>query len=184
MSDARYNTAVAEVVRNFLEEEEWNFDFDEERGIFRFGLRLKCKLSKLKYVVDVRRNEMLVYGYIPISGDPDDTETMNVLSEYITRVNYALRNGNFEMDYFNGEIRYKSFVDLADTMPGQRVIRNSIWITAMLVEKYGDGFGDIIFGNATARAACAKYDEYCSVPDAAAERLLEDIFGNGEGDEE
>src|SRR5688500_12466181 len=41
-------------------------------------------------------------------------EKQREVMEYLTRANYGLSIGNFEMDLRDGEIRYKSSVDMAD----------------------------------------------------------------------
>ena len=37
----QYSDEIAEVVKKFLEEDEWNYSFDDETGLFRFDLRIR-----------------------------------------------------------------------------------------------------------------------------------------------
>lgn len=44
MKERAYSMNIANAVTEFLNEDDWHFSFDENRGIFRFGLGLKGKL--------------------------------------------------------------------------------------------------------------------------------------------
>ena len=44
-----YSDEIAEVVKKFLEEDEWNYSFDDETGLFRFDLRIRSKIQKINY---------------------------------------------------------------------------------------------------------------------------------------
>ena len=57
-----YSIEIANIVKQFLTEDSWNFSFDEEHGIFKFGLRIKGKIHSLKYFISIRTNEIIVYG--------------------------------------------------------------------------------------------------------------------------
>ena len=56
-------------------------------------------------MIRVDLEEFLFYAVAPIK-TPD--EVRPAVSEYVTRANYGLRIGNFELDYGDGEVRYKS----------------------------------------------------------------------------
>ena len=40
------------------------------------GLKVKCKLRAIRYLIDVREEEILVYGLCPVSAESSDTEMM------------------------------------------------------------------------------------------------------------
>jgi hypothetical protein len=68
------------------------------------------------------------------------------MAEFITRANYGLLNGNFEMDFRDGEIRYKTFVNCDETDPGTQTIKDSIYIPAAMFNRYGEGIVSVLFG--------------------------------------
>ena len=185
MTRYRYNAEIAARINEYLNDEDWKFSFDEEGAMFKFGLRLRGKLSKLNYIVDVKQKEFVVYGILPIASDEDDPEMMAAVSEYVNRANYGLKNGCFELDFDDGEIRYKSYVDCEGQLPSRDVINNSILCIAAMVERYGKGFGEVIFCGVSAKDALEK----CEHPvhrSAGSDGVdaAEDLFGNGEGGEE
>lgn len=55
MKKYNYSNEIANVVKQFLTDDDWHYSFDEERGIFDFGLRVRSKIQKIKYLIDCKR---------------------------------------------------------------------------------------------------------------------------------
>ena len=153
-----YSMKIANVIKGFLENDDWHYSFDEKRGMFRFGLNLKSKLKNIKYFIDVKEDEFICYAISPIGADADDGNMMASLAEFICRANYGLKNGNFELDFSDGEIRYKSFVDCDEVMPSEKVVHNVIYCTATMFDRYAPGILGIIFNDMSAKDAIEKIE--------------------------
>lgn len=159
MKNRTYSKSIADAINSFLTEDDWHFSFDDQRGLFKFGLNLKGRIKNVRYIVDIKDDEYVVYAISPIGADEDDEKMMAIMAEFICRANYGLKNGNFELDMRDGEIRYKSFVDCEGLTPTTEMVRNSIHCPAAMFDRYGDGIVDIIFGNSTAKEAVAKCEK-------------------------
>lgn len=159
MSKSGYSNELVNLVKQFLIEDDWHFFFDEDEGIFDFGLKIKNKIQKINYIVDVREDEILVYGMCPICADCNDANMMAQMAEFLCRANYRLENGCFEFDYRDGEIRFRSFIDCDGSMPSSKVIKNSIYCTAVMYERYAAGIVGIIFSGYTAKEAIAQCEK-------------------------
>ena len=156
MHKYEYSNELANLVKKFLVDDDWHFSFDENIGVFDFGLRVKSKIQKINYIVDVHEDEIVVYGMCPIGADYTDSNMMAQMAEFLCRANYGLKNGCFELDFRDGEIRYKSFIDCEDVMPSTEVIKNSIHCIAVMFKRYAPGITDIIFASCTAKEAIGK----------------------------
>lgn len=154
-----YSKNIASLVNAFLTEDDWHFSFDEQRGLFKFVVGMKGKLKKLNYIVDVKQNEFVVYAISPIGADADDECTMSRMADFVCRANYGLKNGNFELDMRDGEIRYKCFVDCDGINPSTEMIKTSIYCPAAMFEKYGEGIVGIIMNDDTAKEAISKCEK-------------------------
>lgn len=71
------------------------------------------------------------------------------VAEYITRANYGLRIGNFEMDYGDGEVRYKSSLDFEGVTLTPTLIRNTIYPAVTTMDRYLPGLMKVIYGGRT-----------------------------------
>ena len=151
-----FSQEIVDAIRYFLVDDDWNFEFDDEKGIFRFGVNLDSKLKNVRYFVPVRGDGYTVYAISPINADNEDKDVMREMNEFINRANYGLRNGNFELDVRDGEIRYKIYVDCDNQLPSKEIIRSSIVIPSVMFERYSPGLLDVMFRGSSAEEAIAK----------------------------
>jgi len=138
-----YSVEIANAIKKFLIEDDWNYSFDEEKGTFSMGVNLKCKLGDTKIVVRVGNDYFYSLAYIKLNANED---VRSDVAEFITRANYGRRNGNFEMDFNDGELRYKSFNNCDGIVPSAEIIKDSLIIPALMIDRYGDGLVSVLFG--------------------------------------
>lgn len=158
-----YSTEISNAINSYLKQDDWHFSFDEENGLFRFGLSLSSKIKKINYIVDVKEDGYIVYAIAPIGADEEDKKMMATMAEFVCRVNYGLKNGNFELDMRDGEVRFKCFVDCESITPSKDMVQNSIHCPAIMFKRYGSGIVDIIFGNATATEAVNRCEKAAEI---------------------
>lgn len=159
MKEKTYSMSIANAVTDFLTEDDWHFSFDEDLGIFRFDLSLKGKLKKVNYIVDIKDDEYLVYVISPIGADENDPNMMANMAEFICRANYGLKMGNFEVDFDDGEIRFKVHVLCKGITPTAAMIKKSIYCPATMFDHYGSGIVDIIFNDVSGKTAVEKCEK-------------------------
>lgn len=103
--------------------------------------------------IDPEWQQFVFYVLIPIKV----TEDLRLaIAEYLTRVNYGLRIGNFEMDYEDGELRYKSAVSFKNEQLTQNWIENAVLPAISTVDRYSPGFVKMIRSGKTAAEAFAE----------------------------
>lgn len=151
-----YSEDIVSEIRGFLLDDDWNFDFDDEKGVFKFGVNIDGKMKHVNYFVSVHDDSYTVYAMSPVSADSDDPLSMAEVAKFVCGANYGLRNGNFELDMRDGEIRYKVYVDCDNLLPSREVVRSSIIVPAMMFERYAPGILDVIFKGTSAADAIAK----------------------------
>ena len=88
--------------------------------------------------------QFIFYSVSPFNVPPDKRPA---LAEYITRANYGLIIGNFELDIEDGELRYKTSLDVetADLTPG--LIRPLVYANVITLDRYLPGALAILYGN-------------------------------------
>lgn len=159
-----YSKTIANSVGTFLKEDNWRHDFDEENGIFNTSIQLGCKIKTVRYIIDIRQNDYIVYVYSPIGPNSNDKEAMLRAAEFLTRANYSLVLGNFEIDMRDGEIRYKVCVLCDGDTLSQRVIRRSMYVPAVMLERYGNGLLNVLYSDISPQKA---YEQCENNPDDA-----------------
>lgn len=146
-----YSAEITAAIQSFLEEDDWKFLFDEEKGLFELLVGTHQKIGDLAIVIDVKKDEYLVYTLCQIK--PESEETKAEMMDFLIGVNYGLKNGNFELDRKTGEFRYKTYVSCDHQIPGSKIIRNSIRCALAMYTHYGPGIVEICDGLSTSRQA-------------------------------
>jgi hypothetical protein len=83
----------------------------------------------------VESQRFVFYLNLGLAALPEQRDT---IARFITRANWGLTIGNFEMDYQDGHIRFKTSVDFEDSELNEALIRNSILSAMTAMEAYGD----------------------------------------------
>ncbi len=146
---------IVDAVRDWLDDDDWHYDYDAERHVIRTGVSLDCKLRSARVFIPIREDCSYIVNIVsPINGDPKDIGEM---LKYLTMANYGLTNGNFELDMRDGEIRYKTYVNCKDleSLPAQ-IIKDSILFGWVMVERYGNGIAALAMGFSDAETEIKK----------------------------
>jgi hypothetical protein len=78
---------------------------------------------------------------------------MAEIAEFINRANYGMIIGNFEIDYADGEIRYKTSVDVEDVELTDPLLRHLIYANVLTIDKYFPGLMRVLYADVTAEDA-------------------------------
>ncbi len=145
-----------ETLGQFLEEDGWHPQQLEDRTIYGMGFagdngRVTCYAQ-----VRVELEQFVFYVMAPAKTPEEKRQAM---AEFITRANYGLRIGNFEMDFNDGEVRYKSSLDFEDVPLQPELIRNAIYPAVQTMDRYLPGIMGIIYGDKAPEAAIAEIED-------------------------
>jgi hypothetical protein len=86
---------------------------------------------------------ILLYSVCPIRVP---AERRLEVSQFLTRANYGLAAGNFELDFEDGEIRYKTVLQIHGGGLDATVIKRLVRSNGMAMETYLPGVGAVITG--------------------------------------
>ena len=130
----------------FLKDDGWYPQQLDEKTIHR--VYFAGQNGELRCYAQIRTDleQFLFYVIAPVKA-PEPMRTH--VAEYITRANYGLRIGNFEMDYADGEVRYKSSLDFEGETLTPRLIKNAMYPAAHTMDFYLPGLLGVMYGNKT-----------------------------------
>ena len=134
---------MIDVVREYYDSQEWKYDFDGEKNIFSMRMSLK-DVESCRVITHCKdKGELLTLAFFPINA-PENKRL--AVAEYLTRANYGLNIGNFEMDMDDGEIRYKVSSVWADLLPPVKVVERLVDTSFVMLDRYGAGILSVIYG--------------------------------------
>ena len=129
--------------KDYLENDGWTYELLESHSTIAFGF--EGRNGKWHCMVQTREkeNQLIFYSSLE-NGIPE--EMIEKLMRFITIVNYRLVVGNFEMDISDGELNYKTALDLDEITPSQSLIRNMIQTNLATFDRHLLGINSIIEG--------------------------------------
>jgi hypothetical protein len=112
-----------------------------EHGSFRLIALADEERSIVRYLV-------FLEGKIP---EPRRREVM----EFLTRANYGLLLGNFEMDLSDGEVRFRCSATMEGAELSYEQHRNMLYVSVGIMDRYLPGLQRVVQGTADPAAAIA-----------------------------
>nr|WP_083862535.1 YbjN domain-containing protein [Baaleninema simplex] len=136
----------------FLTEDDWSFARTESEDTVR--LIFAGDNGTWNCVAQVREDDeqLLVYSIAPLK---TTLEKRHAIAELLTRANYGMVIGNFEMDYSDGEIRYKTSIDVEGSQLDNALIKQLLYPNLLMMDKYLPAIEAVIAGTQTPEEAIA-----------------------------
>jgi hypothetical protein len=133
---------VFDSVIAFLQEDEWRYE--EIPG--EFAIRFAFTGKNARYECFGRANEeheiFVFYSIVPVRV-PEEQRLL--VAELVARINYGLNIGNFEMDMNDGEIRYKTSIDVEGGELSPRMAETLIAVNISTTDRYFPALMDVLY---------------------------------------
>ncbi len=147
--------SIFESVTNFFQEEEWQFQIVQEKQTLR--LVFQGNNGKWDCYAKAReeKQQFVFYSLCPIQVP---SEKLQAIAEFITRANYGMIIGNFELDFNEGEIRYKTSIDVDGDNLSFALIKQMVYANVMMMDEYLPGIIATIKNNISPLDAIAEIE--------------------------
>lgn len=116
-----------------------------EQKVIRMGMGMEN--GRFDVYIDVRpqQDQVLIFTVFP-TNIPENQRTR--VAEFITRANYGLIIGNFEMDFSDGELRYKVTYFYDSTFPAsEEVFLKNLYTSFHMMNRYLPGIMAVVYAN-------------------------------------
>ncbi len=170
-----FNTLV-----EFFEEDHW--DFQWVSGLSVLSMTYAGRNGRWVCYAQARepQQQFVFYSTLPVNAPEAQLARM---AEFLTRANYGMILGNFEMEYATGEIRYKTSVDVEGTELTMPLIRQVVYANLVITDHYLPGIMRVLYGDVTPLEALAEIEaDEEPEPDALAEEDPDETPDSAEDD--
>ncbi len=145
--------SIFETMTGFFKQEDWRFSKLEDKDVLRMGYSGKNISMRCFAEADEELHQFLFYS---ILDDHAPQEKRQPIAEFITRANYGLKLGNFEMDFFDGEIRYKTSLVVEGGTLTTGMVKTQVYANVMTMDKYSPGIMAVLYGDVDPAMAIAR----------------------------
>lgn len=146
---------ILETAIQFFTEDDWKFSRVEDKPLL--SLIAHGRNSNLHCWAEAReeQEQFVFYSVCPIKV-PEQKRL--AVAEYLTRANYGLVIGNFEMDFSDGEVRYKTSIDVEGDELTPALVKNLVYVNLHTHDRYLPGLMGIIFANLSPQQAISQIE--------------------------
>ncbi len=137
------STLLLDVVCQFFADENWPYVHPDGKSFVRVNFQGKHGSWACIAQTIEDKNLFVFYSICPVTV-PAARHPEAV--EFLTRVNYGLWLGNFEFDYTDGEVRFKTSLNVENDRLSTALINNIVYFNAGMLDRYLPGLLSVIYG--------------------------------------
>jgi hypothetical protein len=129
------------MIKKVFENNGWAYE--QEDDMFYTQLDMQ-NLTNVYYMVLVRDTEYLVYAQLP---HKIPEAALPRMAEYLHRANFLMPFCNFELDYYEKEVRVKSYVDFELCKLSYGIVDNSMTYPIGMLQTHADSLMRVMYSN-------------------------------------
>lgn len=135
--------SIFDLVVEFFETNNWSFNRIQDETILALGVSGKNGKWTCYAQAKEDQEQFVFYSVCPVNASE---ERLDGIAEFITRANYGLVIGNFELDYSDGEIRYKTSIDVEGDRLSRALIEQVVYANLSIMDLYLHGIMAVLYG--------------------------------------
>ncbi|MCO4762092.1 MAG: YbjN domain-containing protein [Myxococcales bacterium] len=135
--------SIFETMRSYFEQDDWTTTEAGDGEALSMGFQ--GDNGKWRCYAQAREdaNQFIFYSVAPISVV---AALRPVMAEFLACANYGLVIGNFEMDFSDGEVRYKTSIDVEYDRISPGLVQGCVYPNVLTMDKYLRGIMAVASG--------------------------------------
>jgi hypothetical protein len=146
---------ILDTAISFFEQDSWPFTPFEGQPVLQMGFRGDNGQWTCLAQAREEQAQFLFYSVCPVNA-PEDRRP--AVAEFLTRANYGLFIGNFELDMDDGEIRYKTSIDVEGDRLSSALVQQLAYANVFTMDRYLPGIMGVIYGPISPDEAIAQVE--------------------------
>lgn len=141
---------VFDAMKSFFEADDWKFQAIEGEPALRMAFAGDDGQWSCIARAREKEEQFIFYSYFPVRVSE---ELRLVMAEFITRANYGMIIGNFELDFSDGEVRYKTSIDVENAELTPALAKHIVYANVLTMDRYYKGLVAVAGGGMKAAEA-------------------------------
>jgi len=122
---------MLELLKKYFDDQEWEYSQIKDTTIFLLGV--SGENGNFRCIADVDEKDKK-FSFFSVFGLNAPEKKKAQMAELLTRLNTNEFLGNFEMDFDDGEIRYKTSIWYESIKPNKKLIENMTMINIVTMD--------------------------------------------------
>ncbi|MCG3178269.1 MAG: hypothetical protein BIFFINMI_00595 [Phycisphaerae bacterium] len=145
---------IADAVQSFLREMEWHWEQLDEH---RLRVLVSGETGRWVWMATWNEKDTLFLSYSICQFNVPNNRRLAV-AEFLTLANYGLSLGNFELDFRDGEVRFKNSIAVKKDRLSRAMVRELAFCGFSIMDHYLPALMSVAFGKLSPRKAIEQAD--------------------------
>ena len=142
---------LVQLVKAHFDSQNIKYNLSADSGILGFNIT-GTNLTNIDVKVLFHDDGFEVYAQAPFTVPADKRAAV---AEFTDRVNFGTRIGNLEMNYDAGAVYHRAYLVADQCIPSRESVAKVCNFGILLMDIYGKGLSNLVFGGATPAQAAA-----------------------------
>ncbi len=147
---------ILDVAISFFQQDDWPVAELEEQPFLRTAFQGTSGHWTCYGQAREEQSQFAFYSVCPVNVPEGRRLTV---AEFLTRANCGLVIGNFEMEWDDGEVRYKTSIDVSGDRLTPALVKQMVYTNVLMMDRYLPGIMEVIYGNVLPAEAMAKIED-------------------------
>lgn len=135
--------SLESVVREFFAEDDWEF-IQVKPGVFQLAFQGENGRWNCYARIYEAEKQFIFYSIFPVAVPEGDR---GLIAQFLTKANYGMILGNFELDLTDGELRYKTSIDVEGDRLSLALVRSLVYANVTIMNRYLPGIVTVLEGS-------------------------------------
>ncbi|MEJ2212090.1 MAG: YbjN domain-containing protein [Anaerolineae bacterium] len=136
--------SILDVTARFFKEEAWPFNQLEAQPILHVASQGENGQWDCFALAREEQQQLVFYSVCPVTAPK---ERRAAVMEFLTRANHGLTMGNFEIDLSDGEIRFKTSIDVEGDRLSVALVQQLVYANVLTMDRYLPGIMKVTHGD-------------------------------------
>jgi len=151
-----YMGKILDAVTAYLDSDNWPYEKMEDEFVVRVLFRGDNAQFACFAQAREEQQQFVFYSICPVAV-PEHKRPE--IAEFITRANFDMVIGNFELDYEDGEVRFKTSIDVEGAELLSTLIKPILYANVLMMDQYLPGMMGVIYADKTPADAVAQVED-------------------------
>jgi hypothetical protein len=153
--DTTSSKQILEEIIDFFTEDDWPFTKIKGEPVLLTAFQGENGKWNCSAKVREEQEQFVFYSICPVNA-PENKRL--AIAEFLTRANTGMIIGNFELDFADGEIRYKTSIDVQGDFLSFELIKQLVYANVTMMDEYLPGIMSVIEGDVEPKDAIAQIE--------------------------
>lgn len=153
--DLSTSRQILEQIVSFFTKDDWPYSKIKGEPVLLTAFQGENGKWNCSAKVREEQEQFVFYSICPVNAPENKRQAV---AEFITRANSGMIIGNFELDFADGEIRYKTSIDVQGDFLSFELIKQLVYANVTMMDEYLPGIKSVIENDVEPKEAIAQIE--------------------------